>query len=261
MIENTILEVQNLNVKFNDSFALRDISFKVDEGQFAVILGPNGAGKTTLLKAILGLIPYEGTVKIFQKRREELTKEDRFKIAYVPQRFEGTKSLPLTVYEFLEISFPPYGRNIKDSISEFATVGDVNRLLSKKISSLSGGELQRVLIVRALLSKPKLMLFDEPFSGVDKIGERAFYEFLKYTKETYNVTILLVSHDVYNITKMADVAICINKRLVCFGNPEDVFLEENFAGIFGEDVSTYKHKICKEGGPCEFYKDHESNNH
>jgi zinc transport system ATP-binding protein len=105
------------------------------------------------------------------------------------------------------------------------------------------------------------MLFDEPFSGVDKIGERAFYEFLNYLKETYNVTIILVSHDVYNIAKIADVAICINRKLICFGPPESVFLEENFELVFGKDVSTYKHKICKEGGPCEFYKEDESDNH
>ncbi|BAL80669.1 metal ABC transporter ATP-binding protein [Caldisericum exile] len=260
-MENSILEVQNLCVKFNESIVLHDVSFKISEGQFAVILGPNGAGKTTLLKAILGLIPFEGTIRIFGKDPEELTTEERLKIAYVPQRFEGVKSLPMTVYEFLSLSMQPGKRNIKDIINEFATVGDVNRLLSKQISHLSGGELQRVLIVRALLSKPKLMLFDEPFSGVDKIGERAFYEFLQYTKETYNVTILLVSHDVYNITKIADVAVCVNKRLVCFGTPESVFLEENFVLVFGEDVSTYKHKICKEGGPCEFYAEDESHNH
>jgi zinc transport system ATP-binding protein len=255
-----ILEVKNLTVSFNSFKPLHDVSFVVQEGQFAVILGPNGAGKTTLLKAILGLVPYEGNVKIFGKDTELLTKDERLRISYVPQRFEGVKNLPLTVYEFFEISSEDKG-NLKDRINEFASVGDVKRLLSKKISELSGGELQKVLIVRALLSKPKLMLFDEPFSGVDKIGERAFYEFLNYLKETYNVTIVLVSHDVYNITKIADVAICINRKLICFGPPESVFLEGNFELVFGKDVSTYKHKICKEGGPCEFYKEDEPNNH
>jgi len=259
-MEKTILEVKNLTVSFNSFKPLHDVSFEVQEGQFAVVLGPNGAGKTTLLKAILGLLPYEGSVKIFRKDTELLTKDERLRISYVPQRFEGVKNLPLTVYEFFEISSEDKG-NLKDRINEFASVGDVKRLLSKKISELSGGELQRVLIVRALLSKPKLMLFDEPFSGVDKIGERAFYEFLNYLKETYNVTIILVSHDVYNITKIADVAICINRKLICFGPPESVFFEENFEIIFGKDVSTYKHKICKEGGPCEFYKEDESDNH
>jgi zinc transport system ATP-binding protein len=259
-MEKTILEVKNLTVSFNGFKPLHDVSFEVQEGQFAVVLGPNGAGKTTLLKAILGLVPYEGSVKIFGKDTELLTKDERLRISYVPQRFEGVKNLPLTVYEFFEISSEDKG-NLKDRINEFASVGDVKRLLSKKISELSGGELQRVLIVRALLSKPKLMLFDEPFSGVDKIGERAFYEFLNYLKETYNVTIILVSHDVYNITKIADVAICINRKLICFGPPENVFLEKNFELVFGKDVSTYKHKICKEGGPCEFYKEDESDNH
>jgi len=259
-MEKPILEVKNLTVSFNGFKPLHDVSFEVQEGQFAVVLGPNGAGKTTLLKAILGLVPYEGSVKIFGKDTELLTKDERVRISYVPQRFEGVKNLPLTVYEFFEISSEDKG-NLKDRINEFASVGDVKRLLSKKISELSGGELQRVLIVRALLSKPKLMLFDEPFSGVDKIGERAFYEFLNYLKETYNVTIILVSHDVYNITKIADVAICINRKLICFGPPESVFFEENFEIIFGKDVSTYKHKICKEGGPCEFYKEDEPNNH
>jgi len=259
-MEKPILEVKNLTVSFNGFKPLHDVSFEIQEGQFAVVLGPNGAGKTTLLKAILGLVPYEGSVKIFGKNTELLTKDERLRISYVPQRFEGVKNLPLTVYEFFEISSENKG-NLKDRINEFASVGDVKRLLSKKISELSGGELQRVLIVRALLSKPKLMLFDEPFSGVDKIGERAFYEFLNYLKETYNVTIVLVSHDVYNITKIADIAICINRRLVCSGPVENVFMEENFESVFGKDVSTYKHKICKEGGPCEFYRGDESDNH
>lgn len=259
-MENNLLEVKNLNVSFNGFKALHDVSFEVKEGQFAVVLGPNGAGKTTLLKAILGLVPHEGTVKVFCKEFSRLNRDERLRISYVPQKFEGVKNLPLTVNEFFVISSPQID-NVHKRIEEFASIGDVEKLLSKKISELSGGELQRVLIVRALLSKPKLMLFDEPFSGVDKIGERAFYEFLNYLKVKYSVTIVLVSHDVYNITKIADVAICVNRRLICFGPPESVFFEENFELVFGKDVSTYKHKICKEGGPCEFYKEDEPNNH
>jgi len=257
MNDNFILEVKDLSVTYNGYKALHDITFSLNEGSLSVIIGPNGAGKTTLLKAILGLVPYKGEIRIFGKEISKLTIEERTKISYVPQKFENAHNIPITVSEFLNLSLQKNG-DFKKAIEEFVHLGNIEKLLNKKISSLSGGELQRVLIVRALLTKPKLLLFDEPFSGVDKIGEKAFFDFILLLKEKYSVTTILVSHDVFNVTKLADTVICVNRHLVCFGKPEDILLEEHFEEIFGKSVTAHKHKICKEGEPCKFYADDES---
>lgn len=255
-----ILEVEHVSVRYNDFYPLHDITFEIYEGELAVIIGPNGAGKTTLLKAILGLVPYEGSIKIFGKSINELSLDERLLISYVPQRFDSVQNLPITVEEFLRLSMKPQKDKgvFSKNLQELSQIGGIEKLFKKQLSKLSGGELQRVLIVRALLTKPKFLLFDEPFSGVDKIGERAFFEFIKYAKETFNLTLLMVSHDVYNISKFTDKVVCVNHKLVCFGKPEEVFLEENIESIFGKSVSIFKHKICEEGGPCKFYEDDES---
>ncbi|MEF3245433.1 MAG: metal ABC transporter ATP-binding protein [Caldisericaceae bacterium] len=257
MNNNEILTVKNLNVFLGNSQILHDINFFIKAGELSVIIGPNGAGKTTLLKAILGLIPYKGEITIFGKDLSKLTKNERDKIAYVPQFFERPYSIPITVNEFLTLSLQD-NTNASKRILEFAKIGGIEKFLNKKIFGLSGGEMQRVLIVRALLSKPSLLLFDEPFSGVDKVGEKAFSDFILSLKKNYNVTAIMVSHDVYNVTKIVDKVICINKRLVCFGAPEEILLEEHFEEIFGKTFVSHKHKICKEGGPCKFYEDDES---
>ena len=257
------IEVENLTVQFGEFKALHDVSFQIEERELAVIIGPNGAGKTTLIKAILGLVPYKGTIKIFGKDLSELTLEEKQKISYVPQRFENYQNVPITTREFLNLFLPQRfdRKKAKETLERYAEVGNITNLLDKQVSKLSDGELQRVLIVRALASEPKIILFDEPFSGVDKIGERAFFDFIQFLKENYGLTIMLVSHDVFNVTNLADKVVCLNHRLVCFGNPEDVLIEEHFEEIFGANVSMNKHKICEDGGPCKFYEDDNTTHH
>lgn len=156
------LEIKNLRVTINNQLILDNVNFKLKEGDILAIIGPNGAGKTTLIKAILGLVPYEGEIKY---NGNEFVKEKLAEIAYIPQKFDFDKNFPLTVKEFLEIS--DYDIQIIKEIG-------VTNILNKKIGELSGGQLQRVLIAKSLFKKPKLILMDEPTTGVDIEGEKKF---------------------------------------------------------------------------------------
>lgn len=194
-----ILNVKNLNVSFNNHEILDHLSFDVVRDTTVAIVGPNGAGKTVLFKCLLGLISYDGNIKWHNEA----------KIGYVPQKLLVAKDLPLTVLEFL---------NLKESnqklINEtLVKVGfkekaehvhhDI-RVLQTCLGSLSGGELQRILMAYALLGDPNVLLLDEPTAGVDIKGEETFYELFENLKKDSDLTIIFISHDGEIVKKYAD---------------------------------------------------------
>jgi zinc transport system ATP-binding protein len=257
-MNNNVLMVKNLSVKYQDFEALSNISFELIKGDIAIIIGPNGAGKTTLLKAILDLLPHEGEIRILGKKISEIGRKERTRIGYVPQKVDIVKNFPVTVKELLELSIKkvyPQSRERDRKIEQYLDLIHISHLANKGIGELSGGQQQRFLIVRALVLAPEILLLDEPVAGIDITGEQTFYEFLTYINKQYGITILLVSHDVTVVEKIANKVICINRALICYGKPDEVFSEEKFRELYGSDAVIYKHKFCKEGEPCEFYKD------
>lgn len=233
-IQNAI-EVKNITVAFDDNTLIDQMSFEITQGDIAVIIGPNGSGKTTLLKAMAGLIePRSGYIHIFGKHPHDVRRE----IGYVPQRFSFDRTFPITVKEFLKLSACP---------SEYAYIdellGHVNMAAKKeaRLSNLSGGELQRILIARALLRKPQILFLDEPASGIDIAGEQNFYELVKHIHIKHKVTIVIVSHELDIVFKFADQVLCINKKLVCYGAPKKVLTDEVFKELYGHDVGIYEH--------------------
>jgi zinc transport system ATP-binding protein len=234
-----LLYVSNLQVKFNHELILEDISFELKRNETLAIIGPNGAGKTTLFRALLGLIPYKGKVE-WQKG---------IKIGYVPQRLSIEHDLPLTTEEFFTLK----GKEIKNK--EIETVLSIvgfekdksyqghikDRILNKKIGTLSGGELQRVLVAWALLDHPDVLLFDEPTAGIDISSEVTIYSLLHKLQVKEKLTILLISHELQLVYKYATNVICLNKQKVCYGKPKDVFMNENLIRLFGNDVGFYQH--------------------
>ena len=216
------LEVNNVNVKLNGSLVLEDINLQLDEGEFLGVIGPNGAGKTTLLKVIIGLIePDSGTVKICGKN----VMNSRGMIGYVPQFNTFDSDYPISVKEVVGIGLlgkkgllSSFGRGDYEAISGALSKVKMESFIDRNINDLSGGEVQRVLIARALVSDPRVLLLDEPTASVDSFQGELFYELLSELNK--DITIILVSHDIGAISRNVKKIACLNKKLVFHDSKE-----------------------------------------
>ena len=227
--DEIILEVRNLTVSFGDEVVLDNLSFNLKKGENVAIMGPNGAGKTVLLKALLGILPYSGEIK---------WGEDA-KISYVPQKILPEKNLPLSVEEFFRIKKVKAEQIREALISVGITDGE---FLKKMIGKISSGQLQRVLIAWGLVGNPTVLLFDEPTAGIDIGGEETIFNLLNKIEKEKNLSIILVTHDVSVIYGFADSVLCLNKKLICYGPPEEAFGPDSLKRLYGEGVSFYKHE-------------------
>ena len=237
---NSILEVKNLNVRFNENSIIKDVSFEVNQGNVLAIIGPNGAGKTVLFKTLLGLIPYEGEVKW----------REGIKIGYVPQTLAIEKDLPVSVLEFLKFKNAPMSEiyealeavGFLKSSEEHGNHHLRHHLLRNKLGNLSGGELQRVLIAYAILDHPNVLLFDEPTSGIDIGGEETIYSLIEKLHQKQGLTTLLISHDLNIVYRYASNVLCLNKRKICYGPPKETLTPEALEELYGTEIGIYAHK-------------------
>ncbi len=228
MAEDVILKVKNLNVELDAEKIIEDLSFDVKEGETFIILGPNGAGKTVLLKALLGLIPYDG----------EINWQFSGKIGYAPQRLPLIKDLPLSVEEFF--NFKKISSAERAKILKEVGVDEVS-VLGKRLGWLSSGQFQRVLIAWATVGDCRVLLFDEPTSGIDIGGEETIYNLLEKIKNERGLTVFLVTHDLNVVFKHATNILCLNKQKICWGSPKDALTPETLVRLFGGEVKFYPH--------------------
>lgn len=229
-------KINNINVKLGGEIILKDVNIHVHCGELTVIIGKNGAGKSTLLKAILGEVEHTGNVT-FMDKKDNLTK--KIKIGYVPQSINVEKHMPTTVYDLFASSItyiPVYlkkDKKIYNEIKEHLDIFGAAQLIDKSIGDLSGGELQRVLIAIATKPTPNLLILDEPVSGIDKNGIEDFYQIINKLKTEYDMSIILVSHDLLLAKKYADKIILLDKEVIKEGKPEEVFDSLEFKNRFG----------------------------
>jgi ABC-type Mn2+/Zn2+ transport system ATPase subunit len=241
------LSVENLCVKANERHLLENITFSIKQGKVVAIIGPNGAGKTTLVKAILGLIPYQqGSVLIYGHPigNGDLSS----KVGYVPQKLEFDRSFPLTVSELLHFTVPPafslpfHKRKQEDEhIHSLLEVVGAQDLKNRGIGSLSGGELQRVMIAKAIVNDPKILFLDEPASGVDIEGQERFHDLVIRLNREKGLTVILISHDLNVVYRYADDVLCLNRKLVCNGKPAEMLTDEVIKSVYGEMMGGYMH--------------------
>ena len=237
-MQEVILDIQNLNVSFDDDKVIDDLSFSIRKGEVIAIVGPNGAGKSVLFRALMGLVPYSGKIDWTPGLR----------ISYVPQRFNIEKDFPLTTREFLRLK----SKDQTKILAALESVGLKNKqtemhhikhhLLSQRLGWLSGGQLQRVLIAWAILDNPDVLLFDEPTTGIDVGGEETIYNLLKKLNDEMALTILLISHDLNIVYKYADSVLCLNKEKICFGSPREVLDPQALIKLYGGEARFYKHE-------------------
>ncbi len=224
-----ILEVKNLSVSYNGEKVIDNLSFELKAGENLVIIGPNGAGKTVLLKTLLGVIPYQG----------EIAWKNNVKIGYTPQKFLADKNLPLSIEEFFK--FKKISVNQIKEILKQVGVND-QQIIKKKIGVISSGQLQRILIAWSLMDNPDVLIFDEPTSGIDIEGEETIYNLLDKMDKSRGLSMILVSHDLNVVYKLADKVLCLNKKGICFGAPEDAINPEILKKLYAGEIKLYDHK-------------------
>lgn len=228
MDSETALKVENLFVTFNGEPVLRDLSFSVKKGEALAVIGPNGAGKTVLFRALLGLLPFGGSVQWMEG----------VKIGYVPQKFLTDRTIPLTVEEFFLLKCGRFWFPTKEFIDhlahELTLVGLGKEVLSKPLGELSGGQLQRVIVSWALIDHPDVLLFDEPTTGIDVGAEETIYNIMHRLQDERGTTVILISHDLNVVYRYAQNVLCLNKDMVCFGSPADVLTPQELSKLYGE---------------------------
>ena len=227
------IEIKSVSVRYHESFepVVKDISFTVDPSQIAMLIGPNGSGKSTLIKAMLGLLPFDGEIKIIGRDIDACNHA----IGYVPQTHSVDVSFPMTVSEFLHYSHAncPDSVNRPQHIKHTLSLINADELTQKPINTISGGQLQRVLLARAIMHQPKVLILDEPEAGIDVGGEQTLYDLLVKLKNKHQVTILIASHDIDTVYHYADQVICLNQSLVCNGHPKEVLTTDKLHQLYG----------------------------
>lgn len=228
-------KIRNINVSFGKKEVLKNVNIHIHCGKLTVIIGENGAGKSTLIKAILGEVKHKGVILFKDKENSR----DKIKIGYVPQKLDIENS-PATVYDVVTSYtsnspvFAIKNKNKYEEIKKHLKEFGADKLIDSKINSLSGGQLQRVMLAIATMPYPDLLLLDEPISGIDRNGKEQFYKTIAELKENHDLAIILVSHDFEYVKKYADKVILLDKTIIAKGKPEEVLKSKEFIERFGE---------------------------
>ncbi|MBT3466815.1 MAG: metal ABC transporter ATP-binding protein [Marinovum sp.] len=229
----SLIQVEDLTVRYGASTALSGVSLHVEPGEIVTIVGPNGSGKTSLLRAIIGAVkPVKGRV----------VQESGVKIGYVPQNLHIDETLPITVSRFLKL---PSNVEAAD-ISYALTRAGVPDLAKAQLSQLSGGQFQRVLLARAIIGNPDLLLLDEATQGLDQRGSASFYQQIETVRQNTGCAILMISHELHVVMSASDRVICLNGHVCCEGTPAVVASAPEYRALFGTGtggaLALYRHK-------------------
>ena len=224
-MSNALIRLAGVGVTFAGQSVLQDVQLSVKPGEIVTLIGPNGAGKTTLVRAVLGLLkPDTGSV----------WRKPKLRVGYMPQKLHVDATLPLSVLRFLRL-VPGVTR--ADVQAALAEVG-AEQVIDSPLQSISGGELQRVLLARALLREPELLVLDEPVQGVDVAGQAELYRLITQLRDRHGCGVLMVSHDLHLVMSTTDQVVCLNRHVCCSGHPEQVSFDPAFVELFGEDAKS-----------------------
>ena len=228
----SLIEVKNLAVTYGANTVLKGVSLTLNAGEIVTIVGPNGSGKTSLFRAIIGATEPESG---------EIILQPNLKIGYVPQRLHIDSTLPITVDRFMRLTEPVSSSRCKEAL-EAAGVPD---LLNRQMTQLSGGQFQRVLLARALISAPDVLLLDEATQGLDQGGSAAFYQQIETVCRQTGCAVLMISHELHVVMSASDRVICLNGHVCCEGTPAVVASAPEYRALFGSGtggaLALYRH--------------------
>lgn len=231
---NSLIEATGLTIHRpgSNDIVLRDVDFRIQPGEIVTVVGPNGSGKSSLIRALLGHMPlYAG----------RLLRCRALRIGYVPQQVQIDKAIPMTVRRFLSL---PH-RITEDLAAAALEQTGVAGIENRQLTQLSGGQFQRVLLARALLNDPQLLVLDEPTQGLDQPGLVGFYQLIDEVRKKTGAAVLMVSHDLLVVMGASDRVICLNGHVCCEGSPAAVSNAPEYRALFGgeaaETLALYRH--------------------
>src|SRR5690606_33828398 len=231
-MSDILLSLTDVGLRRHGNAILENISLQVRRGEIVTLIGPNGAGKTSLVRIVLGLLRADSG---------EVHRNPRLRIGYMPQKLQIDATLPLDVLRFLLLA---PGVNRSGALQALGEVG-ATHLAQRPLQQVSGGELQRILLARALLRKPDLLVLDEPVPGVDVNGQFELYQLITRLRDRYGCGVLMVSHDLHLVMSTTNTVVCLNRHICCSGRPEQVSTDPAFVALFGEQASAlavYNHQ-------------------
>jgi zinc transport system ATP-binding protein len=238
--DTALVTCENVSWRRDGVDALHNVSFRIAPREIVTLIGPNGAGKTSLVNLVTGLAePTQGRI----------LRRDKLRLGYMPQHLRFDSSLPLTVERFLRLVTTE-----RSTLGRYSERLGIIGLWHQQLQNLSGGELQRVLLTRAVMRKPELLVLDEPTQGVDVLGQAELYRHISELRDELGCGVLMVSHDLHLVMAKTDTVICLNRHICCHGEPESVARHPEYLQLFGkqaaENIAIYTH-----------HHDHEHNLH
>lgn len=246
----SLLRLEHVCVSHGPKEVLHDVSMQIDAGEIVTIVGPNGSGKSTLLRTVIGAQ---------QIRKGTIARAPKLRIGYVPQKLHIDPTLPMTVRRFLSLPKRVNDAQAKDVMMR---VGAMDQM-SKSLFDLSGGQFQRVLLARALLNDPQLLILDEATQGLDQPGSADFYDLIEKLRQDTGCAVLMVSHELHVVMAASDRVICLNGHVCCHGEPEHVASAPEYRALFGSGthgaLALYRHDHTHshDEGPAACDHDHE----
>lgn len=229
----SLIQVERLSVRYGARTALSDVSLRIAANEIVTIVGPNGSGKTSLLRSIIGAI---------QPSAGRIVHADNLKIGYVPQKLHIDDTLPITVSRFLKLPGGVAGADVEYALKKAA----VPELEHAQLSQLSGGQFQRVLLARALIGRPNLLLLDEATQGLDQRGSASFYQQIETVRQATGCAVLMISHELHVVMSASDRVICLNGHVCCEGAPAAVASAPEYRALFGTGtggaLALYRHE-------------------
>lgn len=236
---NSALTIKNVSVEIAGRKILKDVSLELNKGESLGIVGPNGGGKTSLIKAIMGLYKYNGEISIFGLSPEESRRQGI--IGYLPQRSYFNPEFPVKAKDVVEMGFikgffTRKPKDYKEKIEKYISLVKMEKWGNYPYGKLSGGQQQRISIARALVSSPRILFLDEPNTGIDVVGQEDFYQLLFNLKKEFNISIILVTHDIGIITSYLDKVACLNRVLHYHGDPVCTQDTELMEKVYGKKV-------------------------
>ena len=231
-MQNALINVNNISLSHEGKNILDNVSFKLHPGEFITLIGPNGAGKSSLIKVLLGIIKQDSG---------EVIRNDHIKLGYTPQSFSANPYIPISVIDFLTLN----QRLDNKFTEETYKLTGIEDLINLPLKNLSGGELQKVLLTRALLNKPNVLILDEPAQNLDVDAQIQLYKLIQDIHQKQNCAVLMVSHDLHRVMKESTQVLCLYHHICCEGLPESILKDDQFNDLFADQIhdlmATYEH--------------------